>query len=175
MKLRAFIPLAAFAAVAAMLRAGVVTEPRVVPSPLVGRPAPAFTLPRLSAAEAPLASRELLGRVWVLNVWASWCAPCRDEHPLLVQAARDGGVYLVGLVYKDDPRAAEEWLLRLGDPYAATVLDTEGRVGIDFGVVGVPETFVIDRDGVVRWRHTGPLTAEVWGRQVLPLVRGLQG
>jgi cytochrome c biogenesis protein CcmG/thiol:disulfide interchange protein DsbE len=168
-------PLAAFAGLVAVLGAGLGQRPRELPSALVGRAAPPFRLPRLGSALPPLDSAELRGRAWVLNVWASWCAPCREEHPLLVQVAREGGVHLVGLNYKDDPRAAAEWLLRLGNPYAASVLDQDGRVGIDYGVYGVPETFVVDRFGVVRLRHAGPLTAAAWQGQVQPLLRQLEG
>lgn len=168
-------PLAAFAGVVAVLGAGLGQRPRELPSALVGRAAPPFRLPRLRGTQAPLDSAELLGRTWMLNVWASWCAPCREEHPLLVQLARESAVRLVGLNHKDDPRAAEEWLLRLGDPYSASVLDRDGRVGIDYGVYGVPETFVIDRAGVVQLRHAGSLTTAVWREQVRPLLQRLEG
>jgi cytochrome c biogenesis protein CcmG/thiol:disulfide interchange protein DsbE len=113
--------------------------------------------------------------VWLLNVWASWCAPCREEHPLLVALARDTQLPIVGLNYKDDPRSAQEWLRKLGDPYLATAVDSDGRVGIDYGVYGVPETFVVDRAGVVRHKHIGPLTQDAWTRELLPLVQRLQG
>jgi cytochrome c biogenesis protein CcmG, thiol:disulfide interchange protein DsbE len=114
------------------------------------------------------------GRVWLLNVWASWCAPCREEHPLLVALAREEKVAIVGLNYKDDTRNAQEWLLRLGDPYLLTAVDQDGRAGIDWGVYGVPETFVVDATGVVRHKVVGPLTQEVWARDVKPLLRKLQ-
>lgn len=172
---RRWLPLVAFAALAVVLGVGLGLNPREVPSPFIGRPAPAFTLPLLHDGARSLSPAELQGRVWVLNVWASWCAPCRAEHPLLVEAARAQQVTLVGLNYKDDPRNAQEWLRALGDPYATTAADRDGRVAIDYGVYGVPETFVIDRQGVVRLKHVGPLTAEVWTGQVLPLVRRLQG
>lgn len=170
-----WLPLAAFAALAAMLAAGLGLNPREVPSPYIGKPAPDFTLPLLHDGARSLSPSELRGQVWVLNVWASWCAPCRAEHPLLVEAARDRQVTLVGLNYKDDPRNAQEWLRALGDPYGVSAADRDGRVAIDFGVYGVPETFVIDREGVVRLKHVGPLTVDVWADQVLPLVRQLQG
>lgn len=179
MSTRRLLPLVAFAAIAALLAAGLTLNPREVPSPFIGKPAPAFKLPLLhtarAAAESTLSTTELHGKVWVLNVWASWCAPCRDEHPLFVQAARERSLHLVGLNYKDDPRNAQEWLLRLGNPYAATLSDRDGRVGIDYGVYGVPETFVIDKGGIVRFKHVGPMTAEVWQRQVLPLLLQLEG
>jgi len=168
------LPLAGFVGLAALLLAGLGLKPREVPSPLIGKPAPAFTLPALHDGAGPVTPEALRGRVWVLNVWASWCAPCRDEHPLLVAAARAGEVPIVGLNYKDDPRAAAEWLLKLGDPYTAIAADRDGRAGIDWGVYGVPETFVIDAAGVVRFKHIGPLDAEAWNTRLLPLVRALQ-
>ncbi len=172
-QIRGWVPLAGFVVLATLLGVGLTLNPREVPSPFIGKPAPAFTLPRLLASERFLSPVKLLGKVWLLNVWASWCAPCREEHPVLMQAAREGGVHLVGLNYKDDPRNAQEWLLRLGDPYAATASDRDGRVGIDYGVYGVPETFIIDKAGVVRFKHVGPLTADIWQQQVLPLLRAL--
>lgn len=168
-------PLALFLVLAAFLGAGLGLKPREVPSPFIGKPAPAFELPQLDAAGQQVRATDLQGRAWVLNVWASWCGPCRDEHALLVQVAKDQGVPLVGLNYKDDPRNASEWLLRLGNPYLATAVDRDGRVSIDYGVYGVPETFVIDRLGIVRHKHVGPLTQEVWERDLLPLLTRLQG
>jgi cytochrome c biogenesis protein CcmG, thiol:disulfide interchange protein DsbE len=144
------------------------------PSPVVGEPAPAFSLPRLDDGAATLSPARLRGQVWVLNVWASWCAPCRDEHPLLVALAREHGLPMLGLNYKDDPRDAQEWLRRLGDPYVATALDRDGRTGADYGVQGVPVSFVIDSQGLVRHRHVGPLTRQAWQQDLLPLIRSLQ-
>jgi cytochrome c biogenesis protein CcmG, thiol:disulfide interchange protein DsbE len=175
MKPRHAVPLAAFALLAVLLGVGLTLNPREVPSPFIGKPAPAFRLPQLADSGTPLSPADMAGQVWVLNVWASWCAPCREEHPLLVAVARQQQVPLVGLNYKDDPRNAQEWLRQLGDPYRATAVDRDGRVGIDYGVYGVPETFVIDKAGVVRFKHVGPLTQDVWARQVLPLVQKLQG
>ncbi len=169
------VPLAAFVVLAVLLGVGLKLNPREVPSPFIGKAAPAFSLPLLADATRQLAPSDMQGRVWVLNVWASWCAPCREEHPLLVAAAREQQVALVGLNYKDDPRNAQEWLRKLGDPYIATAVDRDGRVGIDYGVYGVPETFVIDKAGIVRFKHVGPLTQQVWTRDVLPLVLKLQG
>jgi cytochrome c biogenesis protein CcmG/thiol:disulfide interchange protein DsbE len=169
------MPLLAFAALAVVLGIGLTLKPREVPSPFIGKPAPAFTLPRLGAPAQSLTAAELKGQVWVLNIWASWCAPCREEHPLLVEAAKTRQVPIYGLNYKDDPRNAQEWLLRLGDPYAETVADADGRVAVDYGVYGVPETFVIDRAGIVRFKHIGPLTPDVWQREVLPLIQRLRG
>jgi len=174
-KLRLYVPLAAFAALALMLGAGLKLDPREVPSPFIGKPAPAFSLPQLHQPERQLASADMKGQVWMLNVWASWCVACRTEHPLLVELSRQDGITIVGLNYKDDPRSALEWLQRLGDPYATSVVDRAGRVGIDYGVYGVPETFVIDRAGVVRFKHIGPVTPEVWTTRLQPLIRSLQG
>jgi len=172
---RRYLPLAAFALLALLLGVGLTLKPREVPSPFIGKPAPAFSLPVLADPARSFAPESMRGQVWLLNVWASWCAPCRDEHPLLVALARETGVPIVGLNYKDDPRNAQEWLLRLGDPYQVSLVDRDGRAAIDYGVYGVPETFVIDRQGIVRFKHIGPLTREVWQRDLLPLVRRLQG
>jgi cytochrome c biogenesis protein CcmG/thiol:disulfide interchange protein DsbE len=169
-----FLPLALFAALAVLLGVGLTLKPREVPSPFIGQPAPAFALPSLKEPGQTVTPADFKGRPWVLNVWASWCAPCREEHPLMVAIARDHGVLLVGLNYKDDPRAADEWLRRLGDPYRAIAADRDGRAGIDWGVYGVPETFVIDAAGIVRHKHIGPLTQEAWTRDVQPLLRKLQ-
>ncbi len=175
MKARLFLPLGAFALLAIILAIGLGLKPREVPSPFIGKPAPAFNLPQLHEPGARLTAADLKGQVWMLNVWASWCVACRSEHPLLVELARQAQVPIYGLNYKDDPRNALEWLRQLGNPYAASVTDVDGRVGIDYGVYGVPETFVIDKAGIVRFKHIGPLTSEVWQRDVQPLVRQLQG
>jgi cytochrome c biogenesis protein CcmG/thiol:disulfide interchange protein DsbE len=168
------LPIAACALLAASLGAAVVLEPQELPRPLIGKPAPAFQLPDLGEPGKRLSSAQMLGQVWVLNVWASWCAPCRDEHPLLVSLARDSGVVLVGLNHKDDSRDAQEWLHRLGNPYVATAVDRDGRTGVDYGVLGVPQTFVIDRTGVVRHSHIGPLTRQIWASELMPLIRRLR-
>jgi cytochrome c biogenesis protein CcmG/thiol:disulfide interchange protein DsbE len=174
-KTRHFVPLAGFAGLALLLGVGLGLKPREVPSPFIGKPAPAFSLPQLHQPQQQLAPGDMQGQVWLLNVWASWCAPCREEHPLLVTAARERQVPIVGLNYKDDPRNAQEWLRKLGDPYVGIGVDASGRVGIDYGVYGVPETFVIDKSGVVRFKHIGPMTPQVWERDVLPLVKRLRG
>ena len=171
--LRYLLPLAAFAILAGFLYAGLSLNPREVPSPLIGKPAPAFALPRLDTPEVTVRREDLLGKTWVLNVWASWCAPCREEHPLVVDLARRQAVPVIGLNYKDRPGDARAWLQRLGDPYAATLIDFDGKVGIDFGVYGVPETFVIDRQGVVRFKHVGPLTPAVIQKKLEPLLKEL--
>ncbi len=171
--LRFLLPLAIFAAILLFLGVGLGLNPREVPSPLIGKPAPAFTLPRLDDAGQQVSREDLLGKVWMLNVWASWCAPCRDEHPLVIDIARRQLVPVYGLNYKDARPAAADWLAKLGNPYRATLVDADGRVGIDFGVYGVPETFIIDRQGIVRFKHTGPLTPEVLRRKIEPLLKDL--
>lgn len=171
--LRFLIPLALFGALAWFLYAGLSLNPREVPSPLIGKPAPAFALPRLDDPTQTVRREDLLGKVWVMNVWASWCAPCREEHPLVVAFARERKVPVIGLNYKDRPGDARIWLQRLGDPYAATLIDFDGKVGIDFGVYGVPETFVIDAQGVVRFKHVGVLTRQVISQKIEPLLKEL--
>jgi cytochrome c biogenesis protein CcmG/thiol:disulfide interchange protein DsbE len=171
--LKYLLPLALFAALLAFLGVGLGLNPREVPSPLIGKPAPAFALPRLDNTAQTVSREDLLGKVWMLNVWASWCAPCRDEHPLVIDIAKRQLVPVYGLNYKDQPAAASNWLRNLGDPYRATLVDADGRVGIDFGVYRVPETFIIDRQGIVRLKHTGPLTPEVVRTRIEPLLKEL--
>lgn len=172
-KLVFLLPLAAFVVLAAFLLRGLWLNPREVPSPLIGKPAPLFERPKLGAAET-FSSKQMLGQVWILNVWASWCAPCREEHPLWNDFARDAPVPLVGLNYKDDAANALKWLRDLGDPYLVTVADRDGAVGIEFGVYGVPETFVIDREGIIRYKHIGPINPDVMAKKILPLLRQLK-
>ena len=169
---RHLLPLIAFLVLVGFLAVGLKLDPREVPSPLIGKPAPAFSLPRLDAPAQRLSSQEMRGKVWVLNVWASWCGPCRQEHPLIAELAKSGAA-VYGLNYKDKPADAVAWLAELGNPYVATVSDVEGLVGIDFGVYGVPETFVIDQAGVIRLKHIGPMTSEALRDRVLPLLRKL--
>lgn len=172
--MRRWLPLALFVALAVLLGVGLGLNPREVPSPFIGKPAPAFRLPALGDDARLLTNADWQGRPWVLNVWASWCAPCRDEHALLVELVKEQpSLVLVGLNYKDDPRNADEWLRRLGNPYAATARDADGRASIDWGVYGVPETFVIDRAGIVRYKHVGPLTRAVWAGRIQPLLKQL--
>ncbi len=167
------IPLAAFLALAVMLSVGLRLDPREVPSPLIDKPAPAFRLARLDDATQMIGRDDLRGKVWLLNVWASWCVACREEHPVLVDFAASKRVPIYGLDYKDQRVDALAWLARFGNPYQQSLADVDGRVGIDFGVYGVPETFVIDKGGVIRLKHIGPLTPEVIAREILPLVEKL--
>ncbi len=167
------IPLAAFLALAVILAIGLKRDPREVPSPLIGKPAPRFALPRLDDPSKTIRLEELRGKVWILNVWASWCVACREEHPLLMEFAKKGLAPIYGLDYKDERADATAWLARFGNPYEASLVDADGRVGIDFGVYGVPETFVIDRDGIIRLKHIGPLTPHVLATRIEPLLRKL--
>jgi cytochrome c biogenesis protein CcmG/thiol:disulfide interchange protein DsbE len=168
------IPLAVFVVILAFLFVGLGLNPREVPSPLIGKPAPAFQLAQLHAPDRAFTQKDMLGQVWLLNVWASWCISCRDEHPLLVQLAKAKTVPLVGLNYKDKPDEAKAWLKQFGDPYQLSISDLQGRVGIDYGVYGVPETFVIDKSGVIRLKHIGPITPDALEKKILPLVKELQ-
>ena len=173
MKARYLAPLLLFLVLGAALFAGLQRDPAELPSALMGKALPALELPALDAGAPRFNTAAMKGRPWMLNVWASWCTPCQLEHPLLLQLARQQGVPLVGLNYKDSPDAARAWLQRLGNPFVANAADVDGRAGIELGVYGVPETFVVDRDGRVRMRHAGPLTEQVLRERLLPLLREL--
>ncbi len=168
------IPIAIFAALGLLLAYGLRLDPRRIPSPLIGKPLPDFVLPTLEDPAKTLGPAALRGRVYLLNVWASWCTACRQEHPVLNALARSKTVTLIGLNYKDRREDALRWLAELGNPYETSLADLEGRVGIELGVYGVPETFVIDRQGVIRYKHIGPITPEVWTDKLAPLVSSLE-
>lgn len=171
---RFLLPAVVFALLVGLLAVGLKLDPHEVPSPLIDKPAPAFSLPRLDQPGRTISAQDLRGKVWMLNVWASWCVACRQEHPVLVDFFQRGGaVPVYGLNYKDKREDALAWLQRFGNPYVASLSDTEGLVGIDFGVYGVPETFVIDKAGVIRLKHIGPVTPEVLRDTILPLVKKL--
>ena len=187
------IPLVLFFGLVVFLAIGLQRDPREIPSPLIGQPAPAFALPQLDQ-DATLGPEDLKGKVWVLNVWASWCVACRDEHPVLVAFARDHAVPIIGLNYKEiQPQETElaqlpkdqklqaarerarQWLARHGgNPYGSSVMDLDGRVGIQYGVYGVPETYVIDRSGIIRFKHVGAVTPALMSKTILPLVKQLE-
>ena len=173
--LRFLIPLVIFFGLVWFLSAGLKLNPKEVPSPLIDKPAPLFQLTRLDNANVAVRSPDLLGRVWMLNVWASWCAACRQEHPLLMEFAKQKQLPIYGLNYKDDRAAGLRWLANFGNPDEASFFDQDGRVGIDFGVYGVPETFIIDQKGVIRFKQIGPLTPEVLRTRIEPLLRQLHG
>jgi cytochrome c biogenesis protein CcmG/thiol:disulfide interchange protein DsbE len=174
MSKKLLIPLGVFLVLCAFLLVGLWRNPREVPSPLIGQPAPSFVLAQLHEPSKTLGPADLKGQVWLLNVWASWCVSCREEHPLLVELGRAKLVPIVGLNYKDESTAGKRWLAQYGDPYNVSVVDRDGRVGIDWGVYGVPETFVVDKTGTIRYKQIGPITAEALEKKILPLVRELQ-
>lgn len=171
---RALIPLAIFLVVAGFLFKGLYLDPREVPSPLVGKPAPQFSLPRLDSAGKTISPKEMLGKVWLFNAWASWCPACKDEHPLLVELSKTNFVPIIGLDYKDTNADAQQWLDQAGNPYMANAVDANGRVGIDYGVYGVPETYVIDKAGMIAYKQIGPITEEALRDKIIPLVKKLQ-
>ncbi len=174
MNKKLLIPLAVFFVLAGFLFAGLWRDPREIPSPLINKPAPQFTLAQLHDPASKLGTADMKGQVWLLNVWASWCVSCREEHPLLVALAREKVVPIIGLDYKDEPGPGKTWLAQNGDPYTTSVMDRDGSVGIDYGVYGVPETFVIDKGGTIRYKQIGPITQEALEKRILPLVRELQ-
>lgn len=148
-------------------------DPHEVPSPLINKPAPGFQLAQLRDPSKRFSAEEMRGKVWILNVWASWCISCREEHPFLRGYARSGAVPIYGLNYKDKREDALAWLGELGDPYVLSVSDLDGRVGIDYGVYGAPETYLIDRNGVIRFKYVGPVSPDIWQQKILPLVKEL--
>jgi cytochrome c biogenesis protein CcmG, thiol:disulfide interchange protein DsbE len=167
------VPLLLFAMVAAFLGVGLERDPRYVASPLIGKPAPRFELPQLHDPAKTTGSNDMLGKVWVMNVWASWCVSCRAEHQVLTALARGGLAPVHGLDYKDEPEGALSFLRTYGNPYAVVGQDRDGRIGIDYGVYGVPETYVIDRDGVIRYKQVGAISAELLERTIVPLLTEL--
>ena len=187
---RYFWLLGVFAALVVLLAVGLNLNPREVPSPLIGKPAPDFQLEMLGKPGETRSPSDMKGQVWLLNVWASWCVSCRQEHPVLVEFSRRSQVPIIGLNYKEvrgdgaldirriEPaqevvmarQRASAWLSEHGDPYRFSVLDIDGRTGIDYGVYGVPETYVIDRAGIIRMKHTGPITPDILSSKILPLV-----
>ncbi len=173
-KTRFIIPIVVFAVLVVFLGIGLTLDPRKVPSPFIDKPAPDFSLPSLHDVNVNLSPQDLAGRVWLLNVWASWCVACRAEHEVLKDLAREDIAPIIGLNYKDHPDNAKRWLQQLGDPYQSSAVDANGKAGIDWGVYGVPETFVIDQQGIVRYKHIGPITAEELHTTIIPLVKTLR-
>jgi cytochrome c biogenesis protein CcmG/thiol:disulfide interchange protein DsbE len=168
------IPLAVFVLLVGFLAVGLKLDPREVPSPLVGKAAPAFDLPVLSQPDKRFVPGDMRGKVWLLNVWASWCVSCRDEHPVLVELSKKAVLPILGLNYKDKGDEAQRWLKQFGNPYQLSVVDADGRIGIDYGVYGVPETYLIDTEGVIRYKQIGPLTQAILDQKVLPLAMALK-
>lgn len=171
---RFLIPLAIFIVLVGFFAIGLKLDPHDVPSPLIGKPAPDFKLALLSDPTKTLSPADLRGQVWLFNVWASWCVSCREEHPVLLDLSRQGIVPIYAMDYKDKPADAQAVLDSFGNPYAQTVVDLDGRVGINYGVYGVPETYVIDKNGIIRYKFTGPVTPDSLVKKILPLVKELQ-
>ena len=171
--LRYLIPLGIFLVMVVFLAIGLRRDPREVPSPLINKAAPTFRLPQLKEPDKTFSAADMRGKVWVLNVWASWCVSCREEHPLLLEYAKTGAVPIYGLNWKDKREDALDWLGQLGDPYVLSVADLDGRVAIDYGVYGAPETYLIDQNGTIRYKQIGAVTADVWQDKILPLVQQL--
>ncbi|HEY6121286.1 MAG TPA: DsbE family thiol:disulfide interchange protein [Pyrinomonadaceae bacterium] len=167
------IPLGLFLVLVAFLAIGLSRDPHEVPSPLINKPAPAFRLPQLKDPTKTFSADDMRGKVWLLNVWASWCITCREEHPLLFEYARSGDVPIYGLNYRDKREDALAWLGELGDPYVLSASDTDARVGINYGVYGAPESYLIDRNGVIRFKQIGPITPDIWQKKIVPLAREL--
>jgi cytochrome c biogenesis protein CcmG, thiol:disulfide interchange protein DsbE len=171
---KAYIPLGIFAVLVIFLAIGLTRDPHEIPSPLIGKPAPDFSAPVLDNPALKLTKQDMLGKVWLLNTWASWCVACREEHPLLVEFSKDKPLPIVGLDYKDKDQDGQMWLTRFGNPYDVAIADRDGRIGINFGVYGVPESFLVDKAGVIRYKQIGPFTTEVLQNKLLPMIRELQ-
>ena len=174
MKSKALIPFFIFVILVALLGYGLTKDPKKIPSPLIGKAAPAFNLPSLSDPQKMISSESLKGKVYLLNVWASWCAACRDEHPRIVAFAKQSTTEVLGLNYKDERPDAMRWLQAFGNPYADSMHDFKGNVGIDYGVYGVPETFIIDKKGIIRYKQIGPVTVEAMNDKIIPLINQLE-
>jgi cytochrome c biogenesis protein CcmG, thiol:disulfide interchange protein DsbE len=171
--LRYLIPLVIFIVLAVFLAIGLTRDPHELKSVLINKPAPTFHLQQLKAPDKTISNEDMRGKVWLLNVWASWCVACRDEHPYLIEYAKSGVVPIYGLNYKDRREDALATLEELGDPYTASAVDFDGRVGIDYGVYGAPETYIIDQAGMIRYKHVGPMMPDVWKDKILPVVQEL--
>ena len=167
------IPLGIFVVLVAFLAIGLRNDPHEVPSPLINKPAPAFQLPQLHQPLKTFSAQQMHGKVWLLNVWASWCVSCREEHPVLLEVSRSGVLPIYGLNYKDKRDDALAWLNEFGDPYLLSAADADGRVAIEYGVYGAPETYLIDRNGIIRFKQIGPITPALLQERILPLVKEL--
>jgi cytochrome c biogenesis protein CcmG/thiol:disulfide interchange protein DsbE len=173
-KARFLIPLALFFVLVGFLAVGLQRDPREVPSPLVEKAAPAFSLPQLILSDKNFSPADMKGKVWMFNVWASWCVACKVEHPVLMDLRKMDVVPIIGLDYKDKRPDALKFLAQGGDPYDLSVMDADGRVGIDYGVYGVPETFVIDQQGIIRYKHIGPVSHDALQKTILPIIEKLK-
>jgi len=173
--MRFAIPLGIFVLMVGLLGFGLTLDPKKIPSPLIDKPAPAFSLSILHQPELKLSQKDMLGQVWVMNVWASWCVSCRAEHKIIKRLSNQNLAPIIGLNYKDKPEDAKAWLNQLGNPYMASITDLDGQVGIDWGVYGVPETFIIGKDGFIKYKHIGPVTQESLDSEVIPMLKQLLG
>lgn len=171
--MKRWIPLLVFVILAGFLAKGLLLNPREVPSPFIGKPAPAFKLPVVGSAEKAFSPEDMKGKVWLLNVWAPWCVSCRQEHPVLMELAQSQPVPIVGLNWKDKDREAEQLLAQQGSPYVAVPDDLNGKTGIDYGVTGTPETYIIDKAGIIRMKHVGPISPDVWKDKIQPKLKEL--
>lgn len=171
---KTLIPLGIFIVLVIFLAIGLTRDPHEIPSPLIGKPAPMFTAPKLQEPSQEFSAKDMLGQVWLLNTWASWCVACRQEHPILVEFAKTKTLPIIGLDYKDQNTEGLKWLARFGNPYDHAITDKDGRIGIDFGVYGVPESFLIDKAGVIRYKQIGPVTEEALRDKIVPMIRELQ-
>lgn len=176
--IKRLLPLLAFALLAVLLGLGVLRnsgkDTSAIPSPLVGKPAPAFSLPVLGEPGRLVSNDDLRGEPYLLNVWGSWCPACRDEHPVITELAQSGRIKVVGYDYKDEPEDAQRWLQQFGNPYSLVIADRDGRAALDWGIYGAPETFLVDAQGVIRWKFVGPITPEVVQQQLLPVLETLE-
>ena len=168
------IPLVLFLGLVAFLLVGLRRDPHEIPSPFINKPAPTFQLKQLQDPNKTFSAHEMRGKVWLLNFWGTWCVACREEHPLLIQYSKTGAVPIYGVDYKDQRATALQLLEEEGNPYTITASDPDGRLSIDFGVYAAPETFLIDRDGVIRYKQIGPITEEAWKKEILPRVEKLK-
>lgn len=173
-RLKLFIPLAIFIALVALLLKGLDLDPTAMPSALIDDPMPEFRLSALRDPERMLNRDELLGEVALLNVWATWCPSCKVEHPFLIKLAERENLPIIGVDYKDERASALQWLTRLGDPYVLNIFDPDGKLGIDLGVFGAPETYVLDHQGVIRYKHVGVVNERVWKERLEPLITELR-
>lgn len=167
------IPLVLFIGLVAFLLVGLNRDPRELPSPLINKSAPDFQLQQLKDPARTFSPKEMRGKVWLLNFWGTWCVACREEHPILVKYSKTGAVPIYGVDYKDDRATALQLLEEEGNPYTVTAFDPEGRTSIDYGVYGAPESYLIDKNGVIRFKQIGPITDEVWNKKILPLANQL--
>src|SRR5690606_29563688 len=172
-RLKLFIPLIVFALLALLFWRGLSLDPNAMPSALLNKPVPEFQLPSLEDPQAMVSRDIFQGEVSLLNVWATWCPPCYDEHPYLVKLSQEG-VRIIGVNYKDKVEDSQRWLTELGNPYEVTIQDPEGRLGVDLGVSGWPETYVVDAKGLIRYKHVGVVDDKAWREQLEPLVKSLQ-